>query len=119
MEHWEQNFKWLELRHKIGEALGKGDLPDLQTILFLIGVQELGWWEDKKFSKEEKQDLMHVAVCTLLEEDGFYEFNGRDHDGWPHWKEVRHFNKKGVEEQEFYLIDKVIKYFEAVYGANG
>lgn len=113
MEGWERDFKWLELRHKIAASMGKEELPDLQSILFLIGVQELGWWEGKKFSKEEKQDLMHIAVCTLLEADGYFEFKGRDHDGWPHWNQVQQFNKKGLDDQELYLIEKVIHYFEA------
>jgi hypothetical protein len=115
MEKWEKDFKWLEIRNKIAESLGRPEVPDLQTTLYLIGIQELGWWEDKKFSKEEKQDLMHIGVCTLLEEDGYYEFKGRDHDGWPHWVEGRNFDKKGIENQEEYLVEKVIKYFEAIY----
>jgi hypothetical protein len=115
MEIWERDFKWLDLRHKIAASMGREDLPDLQSILFLIGLQELGWWQEKKFSKEEKQDLMHVAVCTLLEEDGYYEFVGRDHDGWPHFNTIKYFDTKGIENQEEYLIYKVIKYFESVY----
>ncbi len=115
MENWEKDFKWLELRHKIAASMNRQDVPDLQSILFLIGLQELGWWESKKFSKEEKQDLMHVGVCTLLEEDGFYEFTGRDHDGWPHFIAVKNFDKKGIEIQEDYLVRNAIKYFEKVY----
>ena len=42
MEYWERDFKWLETKHKIAESLGKSDLPDFYTILFLIGLQELG-----------------------------------------------------------------------------
>ena len=39
---------------------------DVQAVLFLIGVNELGIGY-KDFSKAEKQDLLHVAICTLLE----------------------------------------------------
>ena len=42
-----------------------GKKPDLEAILFLIGMQEYGQLKDK-FTKEQKQDLMHVAVCLLL-----------------------------------------------------
>lgn len=116
MQAWEREFKWLELRHKIAESMGRTDLPDLQTTLFLIGVQELGWWDkDVKFSKEQKQDLMHVAVCTLLESDGYYEFKGRDHDGWPHWNQIKQFNIKGIEDQEPYIVEKVLLYFESIF----
>ena len=84
MEVWEKEFEWLKVRHIVRDAMKKDTLPDLQTILFLIGVQELGRIPKEKFTKEEKRDLMHVAVCTLLEKDGYFEFEGRDQDGWQH-----------------------------------
>ena len=111
MEFWEKDFEWLKVRHIVKNAMDKDTLPDLQTILFLIGVQELGRIPKQKFTKEEKRDLMHVAVCTLLENDGFYEFLGRDQDGWPHWEEKKSFSVKGVKEQEDFLVVKVIEYF--------
>jgi hypothetical protein len=85
MEDWERDFEWLRVRTIVKDALNKESLPDFQTVLFLIGVQELGRIPKNKFAKEEKVDLMHIAVCTLLEMKGFYEFVGRDQDGWPHW----------------------------------
>jgi len=82
MEEWQLDFKWLEVRHYVKDSLSRTELPDLNGILFMIGIQELGRWQEK-FTKEEKQDLMHIAVCRLLSIDGFYEFAGRDADGWP------------------------------------
>ena len=29
---------------------------------------------------------MHIAICTLLAPYGYYEYEGLDKDGWPHWK---------------------------------
>jgi len=112
MESWEVEFEWLKVRHIVRQAMKKDALPDLQTVLFLIGVQELGRFSRQKFTKEEKQDLMHVAVCTLLEGEGYFEFVGRDQDGWPHWNEVKSFPVRGIAEQEGYLISKVIEYFQ-------
>lgn len=112
MEGWEQDFEWLKVRHIVKDAMKKDVLPDLQTVLFLIGVQELGRIPKEKFTKEEKRDLMHVAVCTLLEPEGYFEFEGRDQDGWPHWKEIKPFRIKGVNEQESFLVEKVIDYFK-------
>jgi hypothetical protein len=111
MEEWKLEFEWLRVRHFIKDSMGIDKLPDLQSILFLIGVQELGRWTDEKFSKEEKQDLIHIAVCTLLEGE-FYEFEGRDQDGWPHFKSLAPFNLKGISEQESYLKKQIIHYFE-------
>lgn len=111
MEEWELDFEWLQLRHKIKDAMNKSALPDLNAILFLIGIQELGYMQ-ATFTKEEKQDLMHIAVCRLLSYEGYYEFEGRDADGWPHWKAVQPIPYEGVAEQSKLLKEKVIQYFK-------
>lgn len=111
MENWEIDFLWLETRHKIKSALKLNELPDLKSIMFLIGVQELGTVK-KDFSKEEKRDLMHIAACALLEREGYYAFEGRDHDGWPHWEVVKPFTIKGNKEQEEILKRNIIYYFD-------
>lgn len=93
------------------------DLPDLNTILFLIGIQELGRVMES-FSKEEKQDLMHVAVCVLMSEDGYFEFVGLDEDGWPHFNQVKPLDVSGTKAQESLLKQKVIEYFAADVAAH-
>lgn len=110
MEDWQLDFEWLKVRHYIKDTFKKEALPDLNAVLYLVGIQELGRWKSK-FTKEEKQDLMHIAACRLLATDGFYEFKGRDEDGWPHWEPVRPFKVKGVQDQESYLKLKIIEYF--------
>lgn len=110
MEEWEVDFSWLKIRHFIKDKFNKQELPDLNAILFLIGLQELGQLQSK-FTKEEKQDLLHIAACRLLSEDGYYEFEGIDASGWPHWKQVKTFPIQGVKEQGEYLKKKVINYF--------
>ena len=62
--------RWWKLEEKLINRFGKK--PDLESVLFLIGIQEFGQLKDK-FNKEEKQDLMHVAVCSLLADSGFYD----------------------------------------------
>ena len=111
MEDWELDFYWLQLRHKLKESTQFDNLPDLKAILFLIGVQEYGRVK-KSFTKEEKRDLMHVAVCALLEKDGYYSFAGRDEEGWPHWDVEKPFKIKGADEQERILKKNVIEYFK-------
>ena len=78
--------RWWNLEAKLVERFGKK--PDMEAILFLIGIQEFGHIRDK-FTKEQKQDLMHVAVCTLLGQSGYYEIDGCDDDGWPHFKQLK------------------------------
>ncbi len=118
MEDWELDFEWLRVQHFVRERFGKEALPDLNAILFLIGVQELGRWK-KDFTKEEKQDLMHIAVCRLLSSEGYFEFVGRDEDGWPHYREVRPLRLQGVKEQERLLKTKVVEYFRELEAESG
>lgn len=111
MQDWELDFYWNKVRTQVKDMMRLNALPDMNGILFLIGVQELGRWEGE-FTKEQKQDLMHVAVCSLLESDGYYEFIGRDADGWPHYELRKAIVDLGEESQENLLKRKVIAYFE-------
>lgn len=111
METWELDFNWLRVCNWVKEAFRKDTLPDLNGMLFVIGVQELGRWKHR-FTKEEKQDLMHIAVCRLMSYDGHYEFIGRDADGWPHWRLVRPLPPRSLEEQELALKEQIIRYFD-------
>ncbi len=110
MEDWQADFEWLRVRHWVKDRFGRNELPDLNAVLYLIGIQELGR-KQEKFTKEEKQDLMHIAICHLLQEDGYFEFEGMDADGWPHWKPLIPVVIRGVEAQEVLLRRKVIEYF--------
>lgn len=88
---------------------------DLNGVLFTIGVQELGKGA-RHFSKEEKQDLMHIAICKVLSLSGYYELEGTDKDGWPHWKLVKKLPHFDLLEQEKLLKMHVIEYFESEMG---
>ena len=118
MEAWELEFEWLRVQHLVKDSLSRDKLPDLQAILFLIGIQELGQVR-RDFSKEEKQDLMHIAVCSLLSTEGFFEFTGRDEDGWPHYKQIRVTPPGDVGKQEDLLKRLVILYFKNLEIENG
>ncbi|HEY8388274.1 MAG TPA: hypothetical protein VIK74_06700 [Parasegetibacter sp.] len=100
--------RWWNLEAKLVERFGKK--PDIEAILFLIGIQETGF-KKPKFSKEQKQDLMHVAVCTLLEPSGYFEFEGKDKDGWPHFRQIKEVPNMALPEQENFLKDHILLYF--------
>jgi hypothetical protein len=102
-------LRWWKLEAKLMEKFSKK--PDMEAILFLIGIQELGNMP-AKFSKEQKQDLMHIAVCTLLSQSGYYELEGRDEDGWPHFAQLKELPVYNMIEQENFLKDHVLLYFE-------
>jgi len=101
--------RWLKLRIKLKERFGIK--PDMDGILFLIGIQELGSGK-QDFTKEEKQDLMHIAVCTVLSQSGYYALEGNDADGWPHFKQLKPLPGYIMIEQENFLKDHILLYFK-------
>lgn len=105
--------KWSWLLKEIELHLGKKP-KDLNSVLFLIGVQELGKG-GQHFSKEEKQDLMHIAICKVLSLSGYYELDGVDQDGWPHWKTTKKLPHFDLLEQEKLLKLHILEYFEVEY----
>ena len=105
--------KWSALMGEIESVIGKKP-KDLNGVLFLIGVQELGHGT-KIFSKEEKQDLMHIGICKVLSLSGYYQLEGLDKDGWPHWKMIKKLPHFDLLEQEKLLKMHVMEYFEQEY----
>jgi len=101
--------RWWQLESKLVERFGKK--PDMETVLFLIGLQETGFIREK-ITKEQKQDLMHIAVCTLLSPSGFYELEGKDKDGWPHFRQLKPMPDMDAIEQENFLKDHILLYFQ-------
>ena len=100
--------QWRTLLDTLETRFGGG--MDLQDILYLVGVQELGQGF-RKFKKQEKMDLMHVAVCTVLVPQGFYEFKGRDDDGWPHFEEKIPVPALEPKEQDRLIRRALVEYF--------
>ncbi len=101
---------WQALLTEIERMLGQRP-KDLNGTLFLIGVQELGKGQ-QLFTKEQKQDLMHIAICKVLSYAGYYQLEGLDEEGWPHWKLVRKLPHFDLLEQEKLLKIQVLEYFE-------
>lgn len=101
--------KW----NKVVDLVSKpyGEKLEFDAILFLIGVQELGKGF-RKFSKDQKLDVMHVAICSLLAPYGFYEFEGYDNDGWPHWKATEKLPYLKTMQQHHLMRQAVVNYFE-------
>ena len=103
----------IELRyHILNKHLEKtfGEDLDVHALLFLIGVNELGKGHDK-YSKQEKTDLIHVAICTLLTPAGYYEYKGRDEDGWPHFERLRNLPPINSKDQEHLIKEAMLDYF--------
>ena len=104
-------LKWEDIQSDISNKFGGGEILDLDSILFLIGVQELGKGY-LKFSKDEKLNVMHIAICRLLEPFGYYEFDFFDEDGWPHYKVLDQLPNLKAGEQSVLMKEAIVMYFE-------
>ncbi len=100
-----------KIQSLVAKKFNDGVLPDLEALIYLIGVQELGKGY-QKFKKDDNVNLMHIAICKLLEPLGFYEFDFFDADGWPHYKvkEALPFLKPG--EQSVMMKEAIVQYFK-------
>lgn len=103
--------QWKKLEATLKERFGK--VPNMESILFLIGINEYrGRIPKVKFSKEQKQELMHVAVCTLLSKGGYYALQDYDEEGWPHFIQLKEVDENTVGSQEELLKLYMLDYFE-------
>jgi len=103
--------KWNYIVSKLTEQFSEGDVLDVDSIIYLIGVQELGQGK-RRFKKDEKMDLMHIAICKLLEPYGYYEFDFFDPDGWPHYKPLTQLPNLKPGEQQVLMKEAIVTYFE-------
>jgi len=102
--------RWELVSKKLSDQFADGDPLDLDAIIYLIGIQELGQL-DRSFKKDQKLDLMHIAICKVLSPYGYYELDFVDEDGWPHYKakEALPFLKAG--EQSVLMKEAIVNYF--------
>ncbi|MDT0558212.1 hypothetical protein RM697_06125 [Ichthyenterobacterium sp. W332] len=102
--------RWEQVVEKLSNQFADGDVLDLDAIIYLIGVQELGQL-DRTFKKDHKLDLMHIAICKLLTPYGFYELNFVDEDGWPHYKVKAQLPHLKAGEQSVLMKEAIVNYF--------
>lgn len=100
---------WQEILRFMTKRFGKQ--PDMDAMLFIIGMRELGHITEKNFKKDDKVALMHIATCKLLSYSGHYELIGTDKDGWPHWELKNSLPDMSLLEQETYIREHIIEYF--------
>lgn len=107
--------EWRQLVTQLEARFGNG--LDLDTILFLVGVQELGQGY-RSFKKQEKTDLMHIAICRLLMQYGYYEYLGMDEEGWPHYKPLAKLPLLNPTQQSLLIKEALIDYFKLAQRLN-
>ena len=102
--------RWDYLVEKLSAQFSDGDPLELDGIVYLVGVQELGDFH-RKFKKDEKVNLMHIAICRLLEPYGYYDFDFFDEDGWPHYTMKEQLPPLKAGEQSVLMKEALVNYF--------
>lgn len=102
--------RWDLVVEKLSNQFAEGDTMDLDAIIYLIGVQELGQLH-REFKKDQKLDLMHIAICKLLMPYGFYDFDYVDEEGWPHYKVKEVLPNLKAGEQSVLMKEAIVNYF--------
>lgn len=102
--------RWEHLVTKISNRFAEGETLDLEAIIYLIGVQELGRIK-KRYKKDDKINLMHIAICRLLEPYGYYEFDHFDEEGWPHYNVKESLPSLKAGEQSVLMKEAIVHYF--------
>ena len=106
----ELKTKWNNLKTKLSLDFSDNEIIDLDSIIFLIGLQELGQFQ-KRFNKQKKLEVIHIAVCKLLSDYGYYEYDYTDNDGWPHYKLIKKLPNLKAGEQTILMKKAIINYF--------
>lgn len=105
------NIKWEELVTDLSAKFSDGDPLPIDSIIYLIGVQELGKGP-QDFSKDDKINLMHIAVCKLLEPYEYYKFSHRDTEGWPHYTILKQLPNLKPQQQNDLMKEAIVRYFD-------
>jgi len=85
--------------------------PDVDSILFVIGLQELNF-KTGKLSKDQKLDVIHIGLCVVFVPYGYYEVVGRDSEGWIHFKSIKKFPNLHAEDQEIMIKEAILDYYK-------
>ena len=102
--------RWDNVVEKLSTQFAEGDTLDLDAIIYLIGVQELGQLH-QEYKKDDKISLIHIAICRLLEPYGYYEFDYFDEQGWPHYKVTDELPNLKAGEQSILMKEAIVNYF--------
>jgi hypothetical protein len=102
--------RWEFIVKKLSTQFADGEQLDLDAIIYLIGIQELGQIHNT-FKKEHKLDLMHIAICKLLSPYGYYELDFVDEEGWPHYKVLEQLPHLKAGEQSVLMKEAIVNYF--------
>jgi len=102
--------RWEKLVEVLTDKFSDGEPLDVEGMLYLIGLQELGQIH-RKFKKDDNIDLIHIGICTALEPFGYYRFDFFDAQGWPHFELTEELQPLKAGEQSVLMKEAIVEYF--------
>jgi hypothetical protein len=102
--------RWDRLIHILSERFSEGEVLDVEGILYLVGLQELGQVH-LKMKKDDNVNLIHIGICTVLEPFGYYRFDFFDEEGWPHFELLEELPPLKPGEQSVLMKEALVEYF--------
>ncbi|MGC6479995.1 MAG: hypothetical protein ACON42_06440 [Flavobacteriaceae bacterium] len=104
--------RWEILVDQLTDKFSDADALNVEGILYLIGLQELGKFQGR-FKKDDNVNLIHVGICTVLEPYGHYRFSHHDEEGWPHFDLIQPLPNLKPGEQSILMKQAIVDYFLA------
>ena len=102
--------RWETLLVVLNERFSDGEVINIEGVLYLVGLQELGQVH-RKMKKDDNVNLIHVGICTVLEPYGYYRFDFFDEEGWPHFELLEELPPLKPGEQSILMKEALVEYF--------
>ena len=102
--------RWDRLLTVLSERFSDGESLDVEGVLYLVGLQELGQIH-QKMKKDDNVNLIHIGICTVLEPYGYYRFDFYDEEGWPHFELLEALPPLKPGEQSILMKEALVAYF--------
>lgn len=102
--------RWETLVNHLSNQFSETDDIDIEGILYLVGVQELGKLH-QRFKKDDNVNIIHIGICSVLEPFGYYSFDYYDDDGWPHFSLTEALPNLKPGEQALLMKEAIVDYF--------
>ena len=102
--------RWNHLITILSDRFSHGQPLEIEGVLYLVGLQELGQVH-RKMKKDENVNLIHIGICTVLEPYGYYRFDFFDEEGWPHFELLESLPVLKPGEQSILMKEALVEYF--------
>ena len=106
----EHERRWQSLLSDVESKFGRK--PDVDALLFLMGIQSVGRGFEPDLPKERKQSLIMEGSYLAFETLGLYQRMGLERNGFWIWEKTGDIPKLDVDDQEKLLQIGILNYFE-------